>query len=290
MPKGGCDHICINLVGKFGGMLETTHICSCQRGFELLENNRTCGKLPDNPRLILTSSSPHPHLVLIILIILTYSSPIPHLFLTYSSLHLVPGPKCSQKCQHGSVCVSPEKCAICDYGWQGDYCEYPLCSNEVEVLDAATGEWVIQFGCYHGGLCKSVGECDECIGGWSGVDCGYFGYLASLALFIAFCGLLLMLPILVFVGMRKTWLPFQERGVGLMINSILGCMVWTFTAPACGNPRFFGIRLVADSLQPESSFWSLWLPYTLGFSWYITCVVIRMRNLVLIHLKGVSIQ
>jgi hypothetical protein len=239
LPKGGCEQICINMIGRLGYGIKTTHKCECQQGFELQVDNRTCG------------------------------------------------PRCSQPCEHGSSCVEPEKCRECDYGWQGDYCEYPLCSNEVQVLNEATGELETMFGCYHGGLCAEVGECSECLGGWSGTDCGYFGAAATLALVIAILGLLLLLlPTLVFVGMRKTWLPFQERGYGLMMHGTFGCMVWVLTSCACGNPKFFGIRLVADAVQPESRLWGVWIPYTLGFTWYISCCLIRMRNLVLIHLKG----
>lgn len=236
--NGGCDQICLNLIGAFGAGLGTTHACACQQGFVLLDDNRTCG------------------------------------------------PRCSQPCQHGSVCVEPEKCRECDDGWQGDYCEFPLCSNEVQVLDEVSGQWVTRLGCYHGGVCESIGECVDCLGGWTGSDCGSFGMGAFISVPLGVGGLVLKTLILLFVAKRRAWVPFQERGVPLVMLGVAGSCVWVGTSPAVANPKLFGIRLVSDDVQPDSRFWSVWLPYSLGFGLWFACILIRMRNLRLIHLQG----
>lgn len=81
---------------------------------------------------------------------------------------------CSQVCQNGGNCVSPNTCQ-CSSGWSGPSCstrklslQMHLASDcpEQDLVDAA----VCSSGCQNSGKCISPSTCD-CTAGWHGSQC-----------------------------------------------------------------------------------------------------------------------
>ena len=65
-----------------------------------------------------------------------------------------------------------------------------------------------------------------------------------------------------------------------------GAACWfCVVSPAAANPVGYGIPLVTAAEQPEQRLWELWLPYTGGFALWFNCLLIRMHNLFVIHVK-----
>ena len=196
-------------------------------------------------------------------------------------------PVCGKKCLNGGSCMLPDQCLGCDDGWQGSYCDEPKCAIRVIAEDGSE-----VTGCYHNGFCGDADGCRDCNGGWSGDNCGTVdgGFIVLIA------GLLSALPALaclIVVTIKRKWLPFQERGSLLMILGCVGTTLFLATVPAISNPGIFPIALkfcedlaATECVEDENPMWGRLMPFGLGFGIWFNCVLIRMRNLVHIHLKG----
>ena len=60
----------------------------------------------------------------------------------------------------------------------------------------------------------------------------------------------------------------------------------TLAGPGAANAGTYGIQPAPFEVQAESDVWAMWLPCTFGYAMWLACLVVRMRNLVTIHLRG----
>jgi hypothetical protein len=98
---------------------------------------------------------------------------------------------------------------------------------------------------------------------------------------------LVLLPPVAVVCKRRTWPPFQERGVALLVLTGLAGAAWGVLAPAAANPGLYGFHAVEEaSVEPERVLQHLLLPFGIGYVGWTGCMLIRLRNLGDIHLRG----
>ena len=86
--------------------------------------------------------------------------------------------------------------------------------------------------------------------------------------------------------MRKVLGALPRTGIALLLVSGTSALVVVLGSPASANAWWYGAALEPFEKQPESSFWGMWLPGTMGYSLWLSSVIVRMRNLATIHLKG----
>ena len=193
-------------------------------------------------------------------------------------------PYCSRPCRPPSVCIAPEKCEVCAHGWMGPYCDEAMCDNEIEYLDSR-GQLVIAKGCYHGGTCSAANLCVDCQGGWTGKDCAASPG-AGYSLALAVLSVMLTGPTLWVVIHKRNWVALQERGVMLMVLSNIGCTIWVVALQLSAFPHLAGIVLSAHTVEPDHPVSGVWLPFTLGYALWFNALLVRGRNLLIIHLRG----
>ena len=262
---GRCAHICINSPGSYS--------CECFSGFAQAFGHLELDEdlLDDGASWSDEQREPY--------------GPIRHMASGLPLLGAVCAPVCERPCLHGGDCVSPNVCAPCDPGWHGDFCDKEICEVERAYWNDA-GELIEDLGCYHGGRCLGVGvDCVECKAGWTGKAC----HVAPGGLVVLVLGVTAALGVvscLVVIGVNRSWLPFQERGIALLLVGGISLLVVVLGSPASANAWWYGVGLVPFEKQPESSFWAIWLPGTMGYSLWLSSVIVRMRNLVTIHLQG----
>ena len=267
--RGGCDMehgICVNTEGSYS--------CGCQSGYataydtldeadeELLDNAASWAEQEQGVH-----------------------EPTLHRVTQAPLLGAVCEPVCDEPCAHGGKCVSPNQCAPCDAGWHGAFCDKEICEISRSYTTEA-GELVEDLGCYHGGRCMGIGvDCIDCLGGWTGSACDVVpGGL--LVLLVGAAAAMVILPCLVVIFCKRSWLPFQERGIELLLLGGTGALVVTLAGPGAANAGTYGIQLAPFEVQAESDVWAMWLPCTFGYAMWLACLVVRMRNLVTIHLRG----
>jgi hypothetical protein len=266
LDKGGCEHICINTVGSYS--------CGCRTGYVTAHD----GALAAIEHVIVDTDHSWA--------IADPTEPTRHLVTGRPLLGARCAPDCDQPCAHGGVCQAPNQCGPCDDGWHGSFCDKEVCEIPREYT-TDSGQLVEDLGCYHGGKCMGVGvDCIGCLGGWIGEACDktFGGIIALLAGVAVTFGLIL--PCSVAIVLRRHWLPFQERGLALLVSGCFASAVIVITTHAAANATTFGIELEPFDLQPESALWGLWIPYGVGYGLWFSCLLIRVRNLVTIHLKG----
>lgn len=257
--RGGCKDICLNSPGSYE--------CVCNDGYELAETTKSeiLGAQMND-----TSAE-------------TSMEPVLHRVTQMPLRGAACTPRCDQACQHGSVCTSPNTCTGCDPGWHGRYCDTPACTSDRKY--SVDGTWYEDKGCYHGGQCVGVDGCRECLGGWAGDACESApGGLVPLL--IGLCSAVQIIPCLLIVLVKRSWPPFQERNVSVLILGGVGAFLTATTSPAASNPVLYGIPLDAFAVQSESQLWGHWLPFVAGYALWFTALLVRVRNLVIQHLRG----
>lgn len=267
--RGGCEHICLNSVGSYS--------CGCRSGYETALDSMELDEDLKDDRASWSDEQPEPY------------EPTRHMVSTLPLLGAVCAPVCDSDCEHGGECVAPNRCAPCDSGWHGPYCEKEVCEVERSYHTEA-GELIEDLGCYHGGRCMGIGfDCQNCMGGWTGTAC-HQAPGGWIALALGGASALLVIPCLVVVAVKRTWLPFQERGVALLLIGGSGALILVLAAPASSNAwvsrpqshhnlifgeiserlavilQWYGLALEPFAKQPESSFWAMWLPGTFGYA------------------------
>jgi|EP01047_Picozoa_sp_COSAG01_P036859 hypothetical protein len=197
-------------------------------------------------------------------------------------------PVCEKKCVSGS-CISPNQCGPCDKGWSGQYCDLASCDKDKlkrVYKDKLTGATVTDFGCYHNGTCNGAEPCSGCLGGWAGFGCDQTPGAAGVVA-IALTTAIVVVLCVVIVLVKRKWPPFQERGVAVVVLGSVGALIFALTSPAVAVPATYGIPLEVSNVQPDDLWWSLWLPYVLGFGLWFNASLVRVRTLVVIHLRCV---
>jgi hypothetical protein len=105
-------------------------------------------------------------------------------------------------------------------------------------------------------------------------------------LLIGLCSAVQIIPCLLIVLVKRSWPPFQERNVSVLILGGVGAFLTATTSPAASNPVLYGIPLDAFAVQSESQLWGHWLPFVAGYALWFTALLVRVRNLVIQHLRG----
>eukprot|EP01043_Picozoa_sp_COSAG02_P007116 COSAG02_NODE_209_length_28965_cov_18.680143_19_plen_1324_part_00 len=265
--RGGCEHICINSIGSYA--------CDCRSGFATAFDHLELDEEMMDDWASWSDEQREPY------------EPTRHMVSHLPLLGAACEPVCVQPCVHGGECVSPDRCAPCDPGWQGNFCDKEICEVERTYRNAA-GELVEDLGCYHGGRCLGVGlDCVECKGGWTGRAC-HMAPGGLVVLGLAATAALGIIPCIAVIVVKRSWLPFQERGIALLLVGSSSALVVVLGSPASANAWWYGVGLEPFDKQPESSFWAVWLPGTMGYSLWLNSLIVRMRNLATIHLKGAT--
>lgn len=258
--RGGCKDICLNSVGSYQ--------CACNDGYELATGSKLAGVETNN----ITSNAAETSAELVL-----------HRVTQLPLLGAACQARCDQECRSGS-CSTSGYCTGCDPGWHGRFCDVPACTSD-RKYKSEDGTWYEDKGCYHGGQCIGADGCRDCLGGWTGVACESApGGL--LTLLIGMCSALQILPCLLIVLLKRSWPPFQERDVSVLMMGGIGAFLTVSTSPAASNPVLYGIPLDAFAIQAESQLWGHWLPFVAGYALWFTALLVRVRNLVVQHLRG----
>jgi hypothetical protein len=256
--RGGCKDICVNSPGSYA--------CACNDGYNpatgstILDDAENASDVGTSPELVL------------------------HRVTQLPLLGAACQPACARACQHGSECTGPNVCAPCDEGWHGRYCDTPACTSD-RKYQSDDGTWYEDKGCYHGGQCVGVDGCSECLGGWTGVACETAAG-GILPLLVGMCCAAQIVPCFLIVLVKRSWPPFQERNVAVLLLGAIGALLTVSTSPAGSNPSLYSIPLDAFDVQPESQLWGHWLPFVAGYALWFSALLVRVRNLVVQHLRG----